>query len=121
MSTTLTLATALVTASGLMVLFAGFRRIMRSPSLPAIMDNIAFAYGSALLITGIFMSSMMFVGFAVMPFIHSASLSFVTTLLVHLGFWSVARIMIPLGNQKQVVGHSILAGIGVSSTGVAAQ
>jgi hypothetical protein len=55
-----------------------------------------------------------------MPFVRSAALSCIATLVLHLGFWSLARLMVPLREQKVIVGKDIMTSVNAPPAGLPA-
>lgn len=108
MMTVVGLTEALAFTSGLLLCFAFLRRIMRSPTPPKFLDNTIAGFGMALILTVVFMMSLMFMGFSLFPVIGSVALSAVTAMAAHLIIWTVMRLLVPLHEQANVVGHSIL-------------
>ena len=100
MSTTITLVEAIAIGMGLMLAIAFYRRVMRSAKPPAILNIDAVAFGAALLMTVSLVAAAAFEAVSIMPFIHSPVWAGIIAITVQIGFWVVARLIIPLRPEE---------------------
>jgi hypothetical protein len=81
---------------------------MRSAHPPALLDNSAAAFGSALVMTGLLMVSLMLVGFSMMKIFDSTFLAAIGTIVSHIAIWALARLIIPVQRDVPIDAAAIL-------------
>jgi hypothetical protein len=80
-------------------LFALIRRLMRADHPPAILSTDVAAYAVALLLTGYFAMSLIATSMALLPIIGSVTKSAVAAAVLHIGYWVLARLIIPIRGE----------------------
>lgn len=104
MSSAVALLAAISVAALLMLTFAMYRRQMRVPKPPALLNNDVIAFGMALIMTVALMSSMAFVAYSVMRVAHTVVGSAVIAFASHIALWAIARSIIPLVREDRAGG-----------------
>ena len=99
MQNLLSLPAALAFGALGVMLFALIRRLMRADHPPALLSTDIAAYAVALLLTGYFAMSLIATTMALLPFIGSVTKSAVAAAVLHLGYWVVARLIIPIRGE----------------------
>ena len=82
-------------AAGMLV-FAIIRRLMRAEHPPRFLASDVSAYAVALLLTAFFALSMMATAWAIMPYVGSTVNAAVSSMLLHLVYWIIARLIVPV-------------------------
>ena len=104
MHTMMQLALALAISAAILGSFALLRRTMHSPDIPRWLDNDPAGFSLGVLYTIIFAFSMFGVASALLPLLSSGAAAFCATVLIHILFWSVWRVLIPVGGKAAQAG-----------------
>ncbi len=90
------LPTAVALGAGVMTLFAIIRRVMRAEHVPAFLASYAVAFGAALFLTACIALSLMLTAVTVAPYVGSIVYAAVSAAVLHLVYWSIVRVIIPV-------------------------
>jgi len=95
------LPTALAFGAAAMTLFAITRLTVRAENAPAFLTSDVVAYGSALVLTALIAVSLIMTAMTIAPHLGSIVHAAIVAGVLHLGYWAVARLVMPVSTSTE--------------------